>query len=52
MADYDRAAFDKIFNRRRVTAHGVELQVVEGGSGPLVLLVPGWPQNPSMPGGK
>ena len=45
MADYDRTAFDKIFNRRRITAHGAELQVVEGGSGLLVLLVPGWPQS-------
>jgi pimeloyl-ACP methyl ester carboxylesterase len=45
MTDYDRAAFERIFKRRRVTAHGVELQVVEGGSGPLVLLAPGWPQS-------
>jgi pimeloyl-ACP methyl ester carboxylesterase len=45
MTDTDRAAFDRIFKRLRVTAHGAELQVVEGGSGPLVLLVPGWPQS-------
>jgi pimeloyl-ACP methyl ester carboxylesterase len=37
-------AFKK-FTRRRVKAHGAELQVVEGGKGPLVLLVPGWPQS-------
>jgi pimeloyl-ACP methyl ester carboxylesterase len=45
MTDTDRATFERIFKRRRVTAHGAELQVVEGGSGPLVLLVPGWPQS-------
>jgi microsomal epoxide hydrolase len=28
-----------------VVAHGASLQVVEGGKGPLVLLVPGWPQS-------
>ena len=40
----DTDAFKK-FIRRRIMAHGAELQVVEGGSGPLVLLVPGWPQS-------
>jgi pimeloyl-ACP methyl ester carboxylesterase len=40
----ERNAFDG-FRRRRGKAHGAELQVVEGGSGPLVLLVPGWPQS-------
>jgi microsomal epoxide hydrolase len=40
----ERSAFVD-FKRRRVTAHGAELQVVEGGNGPLVLLVPGWPQS-------
>jgi pimeloyl-ACP methyl ester carboxylesterase len=45
MTDYDRAAFEKLFTRRRVKAHGAQLQVVEGGAGPFVLLVPGWPQS-------
>ncbi len=40
----ERNAFES-FKRRRVTAHGAALQVVEGGDGPLVLLVPGWPQS-------
>jgi hypothetical protein len=44
MTDDDRDAFKK-FTRRRVKAHGAELQVVEAGKGPLVLLVPGWPQS-------
>jgi len=45
MTDYDRAAFDKIFTARRVSAHGASLHVLEGGAGPLLLLVPGWPQS-------
>ena len=45
MTDYDRAAFERLFTRRRVVAHGAALQVVEGGAGQLVLLVPGWPQS-------
>jgi microsomal epoxide hydrolase len=45
MTGYDRAAFDRLFTRRRVVAHGAALEVVEGGKGPLVLLVPGWPQS-------
>jgi microsomal epoxide hydrolase len=45
MTDYDRAAFETIFTRRRVIAHGAALQIVEGGKGPLLLLVPGWPQS-------
>ncbi|MDP2410961.1 MAG: alpha/beta hydrolase [Pseudolabrys sp.] len=45
MTDYDRAAFSTIFTARRVMAHGASLQVVEGGAGPLLLLVPGWPQS-------
>jgi pimeloyl-ACP methyl ester carboxylesterase len=45
MTDYDRGAFESLFRRRRVMAHGAALQVVEGGTGPLLLLVPGWPQS-------
>jgi pimeloyl-ACP methyl ester carboxylesterase len=45
MTDYDRAAFERLFTRRRVVAHGAALQVAEGGEGQLVLLVPGWPQS-------
>ena len=44
MSDYDKAALDKTFTRREVMAHGVPLNVLEGGTGPLLLLVPGWPQ--------
>lgn len=45
MTDYDRAAYERIFSARRVDAHGAALHVVEGGQGPLLLLVPGWPQS-------
>lgn len=45
MTDYDRGAFERLFTRRRVVAHGAALQVMEGGQGPLLLLVPGWPQS-------
>lgn len=45
MTDYDKASLEMIFTRRRVAAHGVPLNVMEGGSGPLLLLVPGWPQS-------
>jgi pimeloyl-ACP methyl ester carboxylesterase len=45
MSDLDRSAFERLFKRRRVVAHGAALQVVEGGEGPLLLLVRGWPQS-------
>jgi microsomal epoxide hydrolase len=45
MSDYDKAALDKTFTRRAVMAHGVPLNVLEGGAGPLLVLVPGWPQS-------
>jgi pimeloyl-ACP methyl ester carboxylesterase len=45
MSDYDKAALDKTFTRRAVMAHGMPLNVLEGGAGPLLVLVPGWPQS-------
>jgi pimeloyl-ACP methyl ester carboxylesterase len=45
MTDYDKVALDKTFTRRQITAHGVPLNVLEGGAGPLLLLVPGWPES-------
>jgi pimeloyl-ACP methyl ester carboxylesterase len=45
MSDYDKAALEKTFTRRELMAHGVPLNVLEGGDGPLLVLVPGWPQS-------
>src|ERR1700750_3408897 len=45
MSDYDKGALDKTSTPRAVMAHGVPLNVLEGGAGPLLVLVPGWPQS-------
>jgi pimeloyl-ACP methyl ester carboxylesterase len=45
MADYDRPALDAIFTPTPVPALGINLHTLQGGSGPLLLLVSGWPQS-------
>lgn len=44
-ATFDPAAFWKRFRHATATVDGVRLHYVEGGSGPPILLLPGWPQS-------
>jgi pimeloyl-ACP methyl ester carboxylesterase len=44
-AGFDHAAFWTQFRHGAATVGGVRLHYVEGGSGPPVLLLPGWPQS-------
>jgi len=45
MSDFDRFAFVEKFQHRSFAAHGIDLHGVEGGAGPLLLLLSGWPQS-------
>ena len=38
------AGFTDTFTSRFVDANGIQLHVVIGGSGPALILIPGWPQ--------
>jgi pimeloyl-ACP methyl ester carboxylesterase len=42
---FDATTFWTVFRRGTVTANGVRLHFVEGGSGAPILLLPGWPQS-------
>ncbi|HEY0182740.1 MAG TPA: alpha/beta hydrolase [Rhodopila sp.] len=45
MPDFDRDALNATFAPRRVPANGIELHTLQGGTGPLLVLVSGWPQS-------
>ena len=45
VANFDSAVFGERFTHRYAGAHGIKIHYVEGGDGPAVLLVPGWPQS-------
>ncbi|MDB5460598.1 MAG: alpha/beta hydrolase, partial [Caulobacteraceae bacterium] len=42
---FDPATFWTQFHHDTVVINGVRLHFVEGGSGPPILLLPGWPQS-------
>jgi pimeloyl-ACP methyl ester carboxylesterase len=44
-ATFDSAAFWEEFHHGMASVNGVRLHYVEGGSGPPILLIPGWPQS-------
>ena len=45
MSDLDLPGFGTTFMRKRVSARGATLNVIEGGSGSPLVLVAGWPQS-------
>ena len=45
VATFDALAFGKRFTHCTAKARGIDIHYVEGGSGEVVLLVPGWPQS-------
>jgi pimeloyl-ACP methyl ester carboxylesterase len=45
MPDFDQAALESIFTPHRVPANGIDLHTLQGGAGPLLILVSGWPQS-------
>ncbi len=45
MPIFDSAAFARRFTHRTAAARDINIHYVEGGSGEVVLLVPGWPQS-------
>ncbi len=44
-ATFDPTTFWAAFHQKTATVSGVRLHYVEGGSGPPILLLPGWPQS-------
>ena len=45
MPHFDALTFGKRFAHHHATARDIDIHYVEGGSGDVVLLVPGWPQS-------
>jgi pimeloyl-ACP methyl ester carboxylesterase len=45
MTDYDRAALEALYTPIKVPSKGIALHTLQGGSGPLLILMSGWPQS-------